>query len=68
VWATGKAWAYVQIDDQHFARRAVPTAIEAPGGWFVRQALRPGERVVVTGVQTLFAEEFRWRIRNEGKD
>ena len=68
VWATGQAWAYVKIDPEHFARRAIPTGMEAPGGWFVRDAVRPGERVVVAGAQMLFAEEFRWRIRDEDED
>ncbi len=68
VWALGQAWAYVQIDDSHFARRAVPTATEAPGGWFVTDAVKPGESIVVAGAQILYAEEFRWQIRDEDDD
>ena len=65
IWATGQSWAYVQIDDEHFVRRAIPTETEAPGGWFVTASVRPGERLVVAGAQMLYAEEFRWQIRDE---
>ncbi|MGB8275627.1 MAG: efflux RND transporter periplasmic adaptor subunit [Alphaproteobacteria bacterium] len=65
VWATGQAWAYVQIDGEHFVRQPVATGEEAPGGWFVRDGLRPGDRLVSAGAQMLFAEEFRWQIRDE---
>ncbi len=65
VWALGQAWAYVKIDDAHFARRPVATDIEAPGGWFVTDSVKPGEAVVVAGAQMLYAEEFRWQIRDQ---
>jgi hypothetical protein len=68
VWAAGQAWAYVRVDDEHFARRAIPTGVEGPGGWFVADAVRSGERLVVAGAQMLYAEEFRWQIRDEDKD
>jgi hypothetical protein len=68
IWATGQAWAYVKVDDEHFARRPVPTEVEAPGGWFVKDSIRPGEHLVISGAQMLYAEEFRWQIRNEDED
>lgn len=68
VWAAGQAWAYVKVDDEHFARRAIPTGVEGPGGWFVADAVRSGERLVVAGAQMLYAEEFRWQIRDEDQD
>lgn len=68
VWALGEAWAYVKLDESHFARRAIPTATEAPGGWFVTDAVKPGDSIVVAGAQILYAEEFRWQIRNEDDD
>ena len=68
VWALGQAWTYVQIDKQHFARRAISTDTQAPGGFFVSDAVKPGDSVVVAGAQILYAEEFRWQIRNEDDD
>lgn len=68
VWALGQAWAYVQVDDAHFARRPIATGIRAPGGWFVMDSVRAGDSIVVAGAQILYAEEFRWQIRDEDKD
>ena len=65
VWALGQAWAYIRIDSMHFVRRPVSTATEAPGGWFVTDTIKPGDSVVVAGAQMLYAEEFRWQIRDE---
>ncbi|MFP6757991.1 MAG: hypothetical protein VCC99_07185 [Alphaproteobacteria bacterium] len=68
VWALGQSWAYLALDNEHFARIAVDTAIERPGGWFVADGIAPGERIVVTGAQTLYAEEFRWQVFEEDDD
>jgi hypothetical protein len=65
IWALGQAWAYVKTDDEHFVRRQISTGTAAPGGWFVADSIKPGDNVVVAGAQTLYAEEFRWQIRNE---
>ena len=46
----------------------VPTDAEIDGGWFVEDAVAPGEKLVVAGAQMLFAEEFRWQIRDEDDD
>lgn len=54
-WADGHAWAYVQTAPTRFVRRAVPTDRPMPGGWFVAQGWRPGERVVVRGAAALAA-------------
>ena len=68
VWALGQSWAYLALDDEHFARIHVATDIERPGGWFVADGIAPGERIVVTGAQTLYAEEFRWQVFEEDDD
>ena len=65
VWAMGEAWAYIQIDNTHFVRRPVSTKTEAPGGWFVSDAIKPGDTVVIAGAQMLYADEFRWQIRDQ---
>ena len=59
---SGKAWVYVQITDQLFARREV--ALEEPlkEGWFSR-SLSPSDHVVTTGAQTLLSEEFKSQIQ-----
>jgi len=68
VWAMGRAWAYGEIGAGRFVRLAVPTDAELAEGWFVAGVLRPGERIVTAGAQTLYAEEFRWQIQEEDDD
>ena len=68
IWSLGQAWIYVQVDSDQFERRVVPTDAEMEGGWFVEHAVAPGEKLVVAGAQMLFAEEFRWQIRDEDDD
>jgi len=68
VWALGEAWAYLALDDSHFARIPVATDTELTNGWFLTEGLTPGEQIVVTGAQTLYAEEFRWQVFEEDDD
>ncbi|MDP6517210.1 MAG: hypothetical protein QF926_11390, partial [Alphaproteobacteria bacterium] len=68
IWSLGRAWVYVRIAEDQFVRRGIPTDAETEGGWFVADGLRPGETLVVAGAQMLFAEEFRWQIRDEDDD
>ena len=68
VWSLGEAWAYVRTGEETFARRAVATGRPLDGGWFMDAAFHAGEPIVTAGAQMLFAEEFRWQIRNEDDD
>ena len=62
VWWQGRAWVYVQIDTQRFARREIPADAPVAGGWFVSEGINAGERVVNKGAQQLLSEEFRSQI------
>ncbi len=59
VWWQGKAWAYLQTTQGNFLRREVPTEMPVEGGWFVTGGFSPGDKIVLTGAQQLFSEEFR---------
>lgn len=67
VWHQGRSWAYVQTDDDSFARRAVDLEEPSGAGWFTR-SLKAGDKVVTTGVQTLLSEEFKSQIQVEDND
>ncbi len=62
VWWQGRAWVYVQIDAQRFARREIPADAPIQGGWFISKGINAGERVVNKGAQQLLSEEFRSQI------
>ena len=65
IWWQGKAWVYAQKDPTHFVRREVSTETPAGEGWFVSSGMSAGDRIVVSGAQTLLSEEFRSQIQGE---
>ena len=65
IWYGGRLWVYVQKDDGLYVRRALETHHETHEGWFVTAGVRAGDRVVVSGAQMLFSEEFRTAIPSE---
>ncbi|MEQ8290173.1 MAG: hypothetical protein RIB78_10650 [Gammaproteobacteria bacterium] len=68
VWHAGKAWAYVQVDEQTFSRRSLASEVKTEDGWLVRKHFQVGERIVISGAQTLLSEEFKWAIPEEDDD
>jgi hypothetical protein len=65
VWQAGKPWVYVQRDEAHFIRLSLIDPRDMGSGWFVRDNLAAGDRVVLSGGQMLLSEEFRWQIPDE---
>ena len=57
------AWVYAQTGDTNFARRKIMADNPVAGGWFVTNGVAPGDRVVVTGAQTLLSEERKTEIK-----
>ena len=55
----GRLWAYVQTKDDRFSRRAVPLDYPTDAGYLAAKGFAPGERIVITGAQTLLSEEFK---------
>lgn len=63
VRSEGHAWIYVQTGDTDFARRELALDHSTTGGWFVTNNVVPGDKVVVTGAQTLLSEEHKSEIQ-----
>ena len=61
VWFGGQPWAFVQTTPERFARVPVPVTAPMSNGYFVRQGIQPGARVVVSGAQLLLSEELKPR-------
>ena len=65
----GKAWAYVKIADDQFARREF--ALDAPreDGWFTNAAWTRGATIVVAGAQNLLSTEMlNTQLRAESEE
>jgi len=58
-----RAWIYVETGDNTFVRREMVCDQPAAGGWFVTRGVAAGDKVVVTGAQTLLSEEHKTEIR-----
>lgn len=59
VWYGGQPWAYVQINDQQFARYPVAEQSPMQGGFFVTRGFKADQHVVVSGAQLLLSEELK---------
>lgn len=68
VWYAGKPWAYIQIDEEHFSRRSLLDPIHASDSWLVTENFKVGDKIVVSGAQTLLSEEFKYAIPDEDDD
>lgn len=55
----GRLWAYVQTKDDRFSRKPVSTDMPASAGFLVSRGFSAGDRLVVSGAQTLLSEEFK---------
>jgi hypothetical protein len=64
----GKAYAYVQISEDQFARKLVSLDEPVAGGYFTAEGILPGDKIVTTGAQTLLSEEFKSQIVTEDSD
>jgi hypothetical protein len=58
LWWEGKAWAYVQMQEDRFIRREVSAESPQGEGWFVTSGFDAGEKVAVSGAQMLLSQEF----------
>lgn len=65
IWYADRPWVYLQTEADRFVRKPLPPYEENDDGWFVAEGLAAGDRVVVSGAQMLFSEEFRARIPSE---
>lgn len=61
----GRTWVYVRIDPEQLTRRLAPTDIATPTGWFVAEGLQAGDPVVVSGAQSVLAEELSFSTAEE---
>jgi hypothetical protein len=58
----GATWTYLEIGANEFSRRQIALERSTEKGWFTG-SLKPGQRIVVTGAQTLLSEELKSQIQ-----
>ncbi len=57
------AWVYARVEGTKFRRAMVKLEWPVEAGWLIREGLKPGEAVVVSGAQTLLSEELKSQVR-----
>lgn len=65
LWAMDQAFVYVKTDEESFSRRLIDHYSISNDGYFVSEALKPDEELVITGGQMLLSEEMRGQIPDE---
>jgi len=55
----GNAWVYLQTAPDFFTRVEVTLDRPLENGWFVREGLKPNDKVVIVGAQQLLSEELK---------
>lgn len=71
VWWQGRAWIYLELSPDHFARYPIPTDQPAPGGGFIVEwplpfpqlAKATDLRLIGLGASAVFSQEFRSHIQ-----
>jgi hypothetical protein len=60
----GKGWVYIlNGDSAGFTRKEIPLTQPTASGWFVAEAVKAGQFVVVVGAQQLLSEELKASIQ-----
>jgi hypothetical protein len=68
MWYMGQAIVYLKTAPDTFVRRPIGQYSLMTEGYFIADALHPGEQIVVTGGQMLLSEELRGQIPKEDDD
>lgn len=55
----GEVFVYVQTAAEMFERKEIELERPMVAGWFVREGLKPGDKLVVVGAQQLLSEELK---------
>ncbi len=65
LWSMDQAFVYVKTDEETFSRRLIEHYSISNDGYFVSEALKPDEELVIIGGQMLLSEEMHGQIPDE---
>jgi hypothetical protein len=63
-----QALVYLKTAEETFSRHTIEHYFASAGGYFIPDAINPGEQVVTKGAQMLLSEELRGQIPKEDDD
>jgi hypothetical protein len=68
IWYMDQAFVYLKTAEETFSRRALDHYSATADGYFIPDAIKPGEQIVTKGAQMLLSEELRGQIPSEDDD
>ena len=68
IWYMDQALVYIKTAETSFSRRPLAHYFVTADGYFIADAIKPGEQVVTQGAQMLLSEELRGQIPKEDDD
>ena len=68
IWYMDQAFVYLKTAEETFSRRTLDRYSASADGYFIFDAIKPGEQVVTKGAQMLLSEELRGQIPSEDDD
>ncbi len=68
IWYMDQAFVYLKSTEDAFSRRILKQYSTTADGYFIPDAIKPGEQIVIKGAQMLLSEELRGQIPKEDDD
>ena len=68
VWYGDQAFVYIKTEEETFSRRNIDHYSASVDGYFIPDAIKPGELIVTKGAQMMLSEELRGQIPSEDDD
>ena len=68
IWYMGQALVYLKTAEETFSRNTINHYSATADGYFIPDAIEPGEQIVTKGAQMLLSEELRGQIPSENDD
>ena len=68
IWYMDQAFVYLKTAEDTFSRRTLEHYSASADGYFIPDAIKPGEQIVTKGAQMLLSEELRGQIPSEDDD
>ncbi len=68
IWYMDQAFVYIKTTEDAFSRRILKQYSATADGYFIPDAIKPGEQIVTKGAQMLLSEELRGQIPKEDDD
>ena len=68
IWYMDQALVYIKTAEETFSRRTLVHYFATADGYFIPDAINPGEQIVTKGAQMLLSEELRGQIPKEDDD